>query len=577
MTVFEVWAPNAQSMDVVIHGTPAPMARIADGWWRLDRPDAGHGTDYAFRINGGIPFPDPRSPWQPQGVHSASRVYDQARFEWHDQRFQQRPLSAALFYELHIGTFTPEGTFEAAIERFDYLVELGVTHIEILPVAEFPGERGWGYDGVDLWAPHHTYGGPDGLKRLVDAAHQKGLAVILDVVYNHLGPDGNYLGQYGPYFSERHLTPWGPSVNLDGPYSDEVRRFFIENAEMWLRDYHIDGLRLDAVHALFDTTAVHFLEELAAKIRRLEAAVRRRLVLIAESDQNDPRLIQVPQVGGYGLDAQWDDSFHHALFTLLSGERDGYLVDYGRVEQVAQCLRQGYVYTGEYSTFRKRRHGRRPLGIPSYRFLAYMQNHDQCGNRGGGERTGHLLTLGQLKIAAALLFTAPFVPMLFMGEEWAASTPFLFFTDHHDQALAQAITQGRRQEFSAFGWDPEHIPDPQDPQTMQRSRLQWGELEQEPHAGMLDWHRRLIDLRMHSHDLLGDWAIPLDIAYGEDNSWLVVRRGRLTVACNLKNNQQWVPLPPEWNGQVLLASEAGLQPQENGLSMPGHCAVILQT
>lgn len=576
MTQFRVWAPNAQTLDIVVNGSQqAPMQPELGGWWQIDLPEAGAETDYAFRLDGGSPLPDPRSPWQPRGVHGPSRTIDHSRFEWHDHHWRQSPLSAALFYELHIGTFNDPGTFDSAIERLDYLADLGVTHIEVMPVAEFPGERGWGYDGVDLWAPYHIYGGPDGFKRLVDACHQKGIAVVLDVVYNHLGPDGNYLSQFGPYFSDRHHTPWGPSMNLDGPHSDEVRAFFIDNACMWLRDYHIDGLRLDAVHTLFDNSAVHFLEELTSKVKRLEAQVGRPLYLIAESDLNDPRLIRSPLVGGYGMDAQWDDSFHHALYSFLSGERDGYMMDYGNLEYVAKALQKGYVYDGQYSTFRQRHHGRPAVGVLSYCFLAYIQNHDQCGNRGLGERSCHILNPGQLKCAAALLFTAPFTPMLFMGEEWAASTPFQYFTDHHDPLLSQAVSEGRKKDFGAFGWDPEVIPDPQHIDAFNISRLNWAEQAQPDHAEILDWHRQLIALRRSSPDLLSDWATPLEVRFDEEKGWLLVRRGRVTLIGNLGAAAQYLACPPEWMGQLRLISDPAAHPEGEGWQMPPHSTVIL--
>ena len=456
------------------------MTARADGWWTAEAVSAAPGTDYAFRLDGGPPLPDPRSVWQPQGVHGPSRVLDHGAFPWTDGRWQQGPLPSAVLYELHVGTFTPEGTFEAAIARLDHLVDLGITHVELMPVAEFPGSRGWGYDGVDLYAPHHAYGGPEGLKRLVNACHAKGFAVLLDVVYNHLGPAGNYLERFGPYFTARHQTPWGPAVNLDGPGSDEVRRFFCDNALMWLRDYHLDGLRLDAVHALVDTSAVSFLEQLAAEVHALEAHLGRHLVLIAESDLNDPRVVRPPELGGYGLGAQWSDDFHHALHTVLTGERDGYYADFGSLADLAKALTGTFVYDGRYSHFRGRRHGRPTAGLTGDHFLGYLQNHDQIGNRAQGERSSHLPNSGRLKIAAALVLTSPFIPLLFQGEEWGASTPFQYFTDHDDPELGRAVREGRRVEFAGFGWAPEAIPDPQDPATFARSKLDWQERARSP-------------------------------------------------------------------------------------------------
>jgi maltooligosyltrehalose trehalohydrolase len=462
---FRLWAPKATTVEIALANRRIPMMPCAGGWWIVDVPAAGPETEYSFILDNSPPLPDPRSACQPQGVHGPSRVIDHQAFAWTDERWQPGPLSSAMLYELHIGTFTPAGTFEAAIEHLDHLVELGITHVELMPVAEFSGIRGWGYDGVDLYAPHHGYGGPEGLKRLVNAAHSKGLAVLLDVVYNHLGPAGNYLERFGSYFTNRHHTPWGQAVNLDGLGSDKVRRFFCDNALMWLRDYHMDGLRLDAVHALIDTSAVHFLEQLAAEVHTLEAQLGRHLVLIAESDLNDPRVVRPSEIGGYGLAAQWSDDFHHALHTVLTGERAGYYGDFGTLADLAQALTNAFVYDGRYSRFRDRRHGRPATGLSGHRFFSYLQNHDQIGNRAKGERSSHLISPGRLKIAAGLVLTSPFVPLLFQGEEWGASTPFQYFTDHEDPKLGRAVSEGRRSEFSAFAWSAEEVPDPQDPAT----------------------------------------------------------------------------------------------------------------
>jgi maltooligosyltrehalose trehalohydrolase len=484
-------------------------------------------------------------------------------------------LPSAVLYELHIGTFTPAGTFEAAIEHLDHLVELGITHVELMPVSEFPGSRGWGYDGVDLYAPHHAYGGPEGLKRLINACHAKGLAVLLDVVYNHLGPAGNYLGRFGPYFSTRHQTPWGQAVNLDGPGSDEVRRFFCDNALMWLRDYHADGLRLDAVHAIIDTSAVHFLEQLAAEVHALEAQLGRHLVLIAESDLNDPRIVRPPDIGGYGLAAQWSDDFHHALHTMLTSERGGYYADFGAPADLAQAFTGAFIYDGRYSSFRQRRHGRPAIGLTGHHFLGYLQNHDQVGNRAKGERSSHLLSPGRLKIAAALVLTAPFVPLLFQGEEWGASAPFQYFTDHEDSELGQAVSEGRRSEFAAFGWSPEEVPDPQELGTFTRSKLGWHELACEPHTGLLDWHRRLIRLRRQLPALVDGRMDRVRVRFDEDAHWFVLERGPVTVACNLAAQAQTVPLTKEQPAHVLLASETGLSVNAAGVVVPAEALVVL--
>ncbi len=434
-----------------------------NGYWRCDCSGAGHGTDYAFVLDGGDPLPDPRSPWQPYGVHGRSRVLDHSRFQWSDAGWRPPVLSSAVIYELHIGTFTPEGTFDSAVGRLEYLKQLGITHVELMPVAEFSGAWGWGYDGADLFAPHHAYGGPDGLKRFVDACHAAGLAVLLDVVYNHLGPSGNYLSRFGPYFTTRYSTPWGPAVNLDGAGSSEVRRFFCDNALMWLRDYHFDGLRIDAIHAFVDHSAVPFLEQLAGEVKRLQAHLGRSLVLIAESDLNDPRVVTPTEAGGYGIDAQWSDDFHHALHSVLTGERAGYYQDFGTLGDVARALENAFVFDGRHSLYRGRPHGRKPEGLPGWRFLGYLQTHDQVGNRAQGERSSRLMNVGRLKIGAAIVLCAPFIPMLFQGEEFGADTPFQYFTNHEEPELARAVSEGRRKEFAAFGWKVADIPDPQDP------------------------------------------------------------------------------------------------------------------
>jgi maltooligosyltrehalose trehalohydrolase len=558
-------------VEVVLDGRRVAMTAGADGWWTADA----EGRDYAFAVDGAGPLPDPRSPWQPRGVHGPSRVVDHAAFRWTDAGWQAPPLAAGLVYELHVGTFTPAGTFDGVIERLDHLVRLGVTHVELMPVAQFPGGHGWGYDGVDLFAPHTAYGGPDGLKRLVDACHGRGLAVLLDVVYNHLGPAGNYLERFGPYFTDRYATPWGRAVNLDGPGSDQVRRFFCDNALAWLRDYHADGLRLDAVHAILDTSAVHFLEQLAAEVADLGARLGRHLVLVAESDLNDPRLVRPPDVGGYGLDAQWSDDLHHALHAALTGERAGYYADFGGLADVAKALGSAYVYDGRVSAFRSRRHGRPATGLPGARFLGYLQTHDQIGNRARGERTSHLLSPGLLKVGAALVLLGPFVPMLFQGEEWAASTPFLYFTDHEDPELARAVSEGRRHEFQAFGWDPAQVPDPQAPETFRRSKLDWGEPGREPHRALLDWHASLVRLR-RDHGLA---AGPLDrvrVRYDEADRWLVLERDGVTVACNLAGRAQRVPLGDGAAGEVVLASDGEVKASAGAVDLPPESVAILR-
>ena len=581
MTYFEVWAPKAQKIVLYLCEEGAEDPRTIDmkpgerGWWALDVPEAGPGIDYGFLVDGEGPFPDPRSNCQPNGVHGLSRLVSHAAFPWTDSIFQPRPLSAAVIYELHVGTFTEEGTFDAAIRKLDYLRDLGITHVELMPVNEFAGERGWGYDGVDLYAPEHSYGGPDGLKRLVDACHTRGLAVILDVVYNHLGPSGNYLEKYGNYFSERHMTNWGPAMNFDGPGSDEVRRFFIDNARMWLRDYHIDVLRLDAVHAIVDESAVHFLEELVEAAARIEIEIGRHIALIAESDLNDPRLVRPIEQGGYGLAAQWSDDFHHALHVLLTGEQSGYYAAFDAWDDLVKSLTSVFVYDGCYSPLRERKHGRPVDALPGYRFLGYIQNHDQIGNRAVGERISHLVGPELAMVAAAVVFASPFVPMIFMGEEWAASSPFQFFTDHEEE-LGKLVSEGRRNEFRDFGWQPEQVPDPQDPQTFQRSRLNWNELEQEPHAAVLDWYRRLIALHRGGPALADGRLAPNQVRHDANARWLIIDRGPVTFVCNFAEREQTVALPFV-GARVVMASNPDCSLTEDGVYLPARSVLVLQS
>jgi maltooligosyltrehalose trehalohydrolase len=550
------------------------MKRRESGWWVVEAPLVRHGLDYAFRLGGKGPWPDPRSPWQPRGVHGPSRWVDHDRFSWTDADWRQPPLGSAVLFELHVGTFTPEGTFDSAVARLDHLVDLGITHVELMPVAEFSGNRGWGYDGVDLYAPHHAYGGPDGLKRFVNACHGRGLAVLLDVVYNHLGPEGNYLGRFGPYFTRRYATPWGEAVNLDGPQSDEVRRFFIDNARMWLRDYHLDGLRIDAVHAILDTSATHFLEALAAEVNALEAALGRPLVLIAESDLNDPRVIRSPEAGGYGLHAQWNEDFHHALHAVLTAERTGYYRDFGHLADLAKVLTRGFAYDGRYSAYRQRRHGRSAAGTCGHRFVGFLQNHDQVGNRALGERTGQLLTTGQLKIGAALVMTSPFLPMLFQGEQWGAKTPFVYFTDHRDPALAEAVRAGRLSEFAGFGWPPGNIPDPQSEESFYRSRLDWEEMRLPVHHELLQWHRSLIRLRRR-HPALTDGRMDQAIVdVNESARWLVLKRGPVLVACNFAEVPGRIPCPGLAGKRLALSSEEIPGPEGSAVLLPPHAVAV---
>ena len=555
MTTLRVWAPRADRVEVDLGHRRVSMHPADRGWFEADVAEAVAGTDYSFRLDGSDPVPDPRSLYQPEGVYGPSRVVDHGAFGWTDETWRGFYLPSAVLYELHVGTFSPEGTFDGAIGGLDHLVGLGVTAVEILPVAEFPGTRNWGYDGVDLYAPHSGYGGPDGLKRLIDACHARGLGVVLDVVYNHLGPEGNHLDRFGPYFTSFYTTPWGQAVNFDQPGSDEVRRFVIDNAIGWLRDYHLDGLRLDAVHAIVDTSAVHILEQLASEIAELAASENRPLWLIAESDLNDPRVVRPADSGGYGIDAQWSDDFHHALHTVLTGEHEGYYSDFGSLADLATALESAWVYAGRWSATRGRTHGRPPVGVPGWRFLGYLQNHDQVGNRATGDRISDTVPVGRLKVGAALYLMAPFVPMIFQGEEWAASTPFQYFTSHQDRELGRLVRQGRRAEFAAFGWSAEQVPDPQEQSTFDRSRLDWQELSRPLHAEVLAWYRALISLRRTTPGF-GDGRLDrVRARYDEQAGWIVVERGRLRVVANLGESDAKVDVGEPASSKVLLVSD----------------------
>ncbi len=555
MTSIQVWAPLPTRVELDLGGTRIAMKQEGGGWWSASPEEIPHGARYGFALDDEGPFPDPRAGRMPDGVHALSGMVDHTAFTWRHAAWQPPPLSSgSIIYELHPGTFTPEGTFDAAGEKLEHLRALGVTHVELMPVNSFSGSRGWGYDGVCLYAPHEAYGGPDGLKRFVDRCHGAGLAVLLDVVYNHFGPEGNYLGKFAPYQTDRHRTVWGDAVNLDGPGSAEVRRFFIDNALMWLRDYRLDGLRIDAVHAFQDESAVHFLEQLRREVDRLADELGRHLVLIAESDLNDPRIVRPTALGGYGMHAQWSDDFHHCLHAALTGERSGYYADFGTVGQLAKAFRQAFVYDGCYCESRGRPHGVRPTGLDGRSFLAYIQNHDQVGNRARGERLTHLVSPGKARIAAALALTSPFIPMIFQGEEWAASAPFLYFTAHEDDALGRAVSEGRRREFSAFGWNPEDIPDPQDPETFRRSKLDWAERKHGPHREMLEWYGRLIALRRDRYDLRSPDLSTVETRHDGAEQWIAIRRGRHQVVANLSGTGRRVPLFADCGTRLLAAS-----------------------
>jgi len=590
MTDFRVWAPQAQRMTLQLDGERHPMEAAGGGWWRA----TGDGRDYGFLIDDAeTPRPDPRSRWQPDGVHGLSRVFDPAEYHWQDGAWTGRQLAGAVIYELHVGTFTAEGTFDAAIERLDHLVELGVDLVELLPVNAFNGEWNWGYDGVLWYAVQESYGGPAGYQRFVDACHTRGLGVIQDVVYNHLGPSGNYLPEFGPYLHEGRANTWGSSINLDGPDSDEVREFIIENALMWLRDYRVDGLRLDAVHALVDHRAVHVLEELAERVDALSAHVGRPLTLIAESDLNDPRMVRSREANGYGITAQWSDDFHHAVHVAVSGETVGYYEDFAPLEALRAVFERGFFHARTTSTFRGRGHGR-PLDLertPAWRLVVFDQDHDQIGNRATGDRLGASVDEGGLAIASALTLLSPFTPMLFMGEEWAASTPWQFFTSHPEPELGKATAEGRIAEFARMGWDPEAVPDPQDPETFRRSKLDWREpypgadagdaTAGSPHTRMLEWYRSLIALRKARPEITDPRLTMTTVEVDEANQTVIVHREAIAIAVNLGRAGAATTL----GGRVLLHSGAltdhespsGPPTEAEALVLPARSVVVLDT
>ena len=493
---FTVWAPLVQQVEVIIVSTRENIFRLEKeerGYHQATIEGVEPGSLYLFRLGGEKERPDPASRFQPQGVHGPSQVIDPA-FPWEDDCWFGLPLRDYIIYELHVGTFTPEGTFEAVIPHLQDLKNLGITAIELMPVAQFPGSRNWGYDGTYPFAVQNSYGGPEGLKDLVNACHQLGLAVVLDVVYNHLGPEGNYLADFGPYFTDRYGGPWGSPINFDGPYSDEVRCFFVENGLYWVKEFHLDGLRIDAVHGIFDFSAQPFLEDLAVAVHDLAEQLNRRVHLIAESDLNDSRIVRSRELGGFGLDAQWNDDFHHALHTLFTNEDSGYYQDFGELHHLAKAFRQGFVYSGDHSVYRKRRHGNSSRRLSAEKFVVFSQNHDQVGNRAQSERLSALVSFEALKLAGSIVLLSPFIPLLFMGEEYGEPAPFYYFISHSDKDLIEAVRRGRREEFAAFRWQGEP-PDPQDEATFLRSKLDRELRFQGQHEVLYSFYQKLIRLR----------------------------------------------------------------------------------
>ncbi|PWW23698.1 maltooligosyl trehalose hydrolase [Geodermatophilus normandii] len=578
---FAVWAPVPERVRLQVDGAVHDMRRDDDGWWRAE-VEASPEADYGYLLgDDDTPRPDPRSRRQPDGVHGLSRRFDPAAYSWGDGAWTGRPLAGGVVYEMHVGTFTPEGTLDAAIDRLGHLADLGVAFVELLPVNGFDGTHNWGYDGVLWYTVQESYGGPAAYQRFVDACHQRGLGVIQDVVYNHLGPSGNYLPLFMPVFSEGGPNPWGSSINLSGPDSDEVRRYILDNALMWLRDMHVDGLRLDAVHALVDERATHVLEEMAQEVDRLSVAEGRPLTLVAESDLNDPHLVTPREANGTGIHAQWSDDFHHAVFATLTGEASGYYADFAEagLSGVAKTLTGAYFHDGSWSSFRRRHHGR-PVDtgrLPGWKFLGYLQDHDQIGNRAVGDRVSATLSPGLLSVGATLVLTSPFTPMLFMGEEWGASTPWQFFTSHTDPEIGRATAVGRKAEFAEHGWDADEVPDPQDPETFRRSKLDWSEVEREPHAGLLAVHRRLMALRREQPDLVDPDLSAVEVGWDDEDRVLVVHRGSLRVVANLSGEEQEVELDRPATGVLFATAEDEPSLSGTSVTVPAESAAVVTT
>jgi maltooligosyltrehalose trehalohydrolase len=531
---FLLWAPRAKKVDVRIEDARGTQTISLDalerGYFFGVAKDVNVGALYQYVLDGKTERPDPASEFQPRGVHGPSQVMD-GRFDWNDKTWRGLDLKKYVLYELHVGTFTPEGTFDAIIPRIANLKQLGITAIELMPVAQFPGARNWGYDGVYQFAVQDTYGGPAALKRLVNACHQQGMAVVLDVVYNHLGPEGNYLGEFAPYFTEAYRTPWGAALNFDGPHSDEVRRYFIQNALQWIQEFHFDGLRLDAINAIVDTSARKFLEELSTECHAAGEKLNRLVYLIAESDRNDAKVVEGSEVGGWGLDASWNDDFHHALHVQMTGERNGYYEDYSGVEDLARAFRDGFIYAGQYSTFRQKRHGTSTHDLQGEHFVVFSQDHDQIGNRMLADRYSQTLSLDQLKLAAAVVLLSPYVPMLFMGEEYGEPAPFQYFVSHDDKGLIEAVRKGREEEFARFQW-ADKLPDPQAEDTFLRSKMNWELQNGGKYKLIREFYRELLDLRVRIPALSelskNDQEV---VAFAEPNTLFIRRWSGESQAC----------------------------------------------
>ncbi|MFC1912216.1 malto-oligosyltrehalose trehalohydrolase [Chloroflexota bacterium] len=570
---FMVWAPLVPKIELYIVSPKelaVPLEKEGEGYHKTIVDGVEPGSQYFYRLDGQKECPDPASRYQPQGVHGPSQVTD-SLFPWKDQGWSGLPLTEYIIYELHVGTFTPEGTFGAIIPHLDELRDLGITAVELMPVAQFSGNRNWGYDGVYPFAVQDSYGGPEELKHLVNACHLKGLAVVLDVVYNHLGPEGNYSAEFGPYFTDRYKTPWGAALNFDGPYSDDVRRFFIENAIYWLTEFHIDALRLDALHAILDISACPFIEELAASFHEKAKQLKRQAYLIGESAANDVRLIKPPELGGYGLDAQWNDDFHHSLHVLLTREQTGYYQDFGRLQHLVKAFQEGFVYSGQYSPYRQRRHGVSSRDISSQRFVVSIQNHDQVGNRAQSERLSQLVSFEALKLAAGIVLLSPFIPLIFMGEEYGETAPFPYFVSHSTPELIDAVRKGRRKEFTSFRWQGE-LPDPQDEATFLSVRINHNLRNDGQHHVLLEFYKELIRLRKEIPALVHLSKDTLEVEGDEENKTICLRRWKdgdeVMAVFNFADNRLSMSLPipaGQWRKRLDSAEECW---QGKGSTLP---------
>jgi maltooligosyltrehalose trehalohydrolase len=572
---FRVWAPERERIELHIiapRDRRIPMRKTATGYHEAVVEDCPEGTRYLYALDADHEHPDPASRHQPDGVHKASEVVG-TDFEWHDEGWTGVALEDYVVYELHVGTFTPEGTFDAVISRLDGLKDLGITAVELLPVAQFPGERNWGYDGTYVGAAQTSYGGPRALKRLVDACHQRGMALLLDVVYNHLGPEGNYLSQFGPYFTDRYKTPWGLALNFDGPHSDDVRWYFIHNALQWVDEFHIDGLRVDAVHAIVDHSAEPFLQDLTVTVRGRAERLGRRIYTIAESDLNDPRVITPAEDYGLGFDSQWADDFHHALHVLLTGERDGYYSGFqGNVSELARVMTTGYLYVGQHSPYRARKYGLKPKTRNGAQFVISAQNHDQVGNRMMGERLAEIVSVDKVRLAAAAIVLAPFVPMLFMGEEYGEKAPFQYFTSHSDEELIEAVRKGRLEEFDDFEWRGEP-PDPHSEETFQRSKLNWELLQRDEHASIRRLYKQLLAFRRDTPALRSLDLDSVETHADDERSVLLVRRqaagSQVLIGFNFSEKAQMIAIPfahASWKAMI----DTGTKIDGGGMTLPPH-------